>query len=482
MRLKTLLEGIECSIIQGSPDIEISGIAYDSRKVEAGSLFVCLVGYNSDGHGYINAAVEKGASAVLVERDDVQAEGAVVVKTADTRRALALMSAVFFGNPAKKMTVIGITGTKGKTTTSHMIKDILEKSGNKAGLIGTLGAKIGDESAKTLNTTPESYELHSLFGRMVQAGCKYVVMEVSSQALKMHRVEGITFDYGIFTNLSPDHIGDNEHSSFEEYLYCKSLLFRQTSRAIINTDDENWEKVFGGAGCPVITVSAKGEADYRAQSVEKLRGIGFLGSRFELGGREHAQVYLNMPGRYNVSNALCAIAVCSDMGIGMEYIAEALRSIGVRGRTEILKTSGDYIILIDYAHNALSMENLLAMLKGYEPHRLICLFGGGGNRAKARRYDMGKASGKYADLTVLTMDNPRFESVKSINEDILEGLAEYKGKHIMIEDRKEAIQYVIDEAEKGDIIALIGKGHEEYQEIEGVKYYFSEREIVSEYV
>lgn len=483
MKLSTLVERLQYRLVQGSLDTEITSVEYDSRKAAPGGLFVCMTGFNSDGHDFIPMACEKGAAALIVEKDCPVPENTTVIKVDDSRHALALVSAAFFGYPAEKMTVIGLTGTKGKTTTAHMLKSILEASGEKVGMIGTLGAVIDGELVHTKNTTPESYELHYLFSRMVEAGCRYAVMEASSQGFKMHRTDGIEFDYGVFLNISNDHIGEGEHKDFDEYLYCKSLLFRQSRAGLVNRDDNCWHVVTNGSGCKTYTFALDNEADFKCDSVKELRRAGFLGSRFGVKSEKlTAEFDLNMPGRFNVYNAMAAVSVAALLGIGPEAVEKGLGSVRVKGRTQVLPTPGHYTILIDYAHNAVSMESLMLMLKKYEPGRLICLFGGGGNRAKSRRLDMGEISGKYADLTVLTMDNPRMETVEAINRDIKLGLMKYNGKYVEIEDRAEAIRYVIDNARDGDIIALIGKGHEEYQEIQGVKHFFSEEKVVEEYL
>ncbi len=482
MKLDKLLEKLDYTLDAGCLDTDIASLEYDSRKVGKGSLFVCLTGFRADGHAYIPAALEAGAAALVVEREVDVPEGIAVIRVRDSRYALALLSAAWFGYPAEKMTVIGLTGTKGKTTTAHMVKAILEAAGNKVGMIGTIGAVIGEEKLTTRNTTPESYELHSLFARMVEAGCSHVVMEASSQGFKLHRTAGILFDVGVFLNLSPDHIGEGEHADFAEYRTCKSMIFNQCRQGLVNVDDEHWQAVTAKADCPLTTMSVSGAADYAVGEVKEVRQTGFLGSEFAVSGRLEGDFLLNMPGKFNVSNALAALAAAHMAGVGAEAIAQGLKSVYVKGRTQVLDTPGHYTMLIDYAHNAVSMENLLTMLRSYNPGRLICLFGGGGNRARARRWDMGEISGKYADLTVLTMDNPRDEEVESINEDIKTGLARHEGKYISIPDRAEAIRWVMDNAREGDIIALIGKGHEEYQEIRGVKHFFSEEQVVREHL
>lgn len=499
MILRDLLKDMEYECLQGSLEQEITALVYDSRKVEPGCAFVCLKGAKFDAHAFAGQAVAKGASVLIIEDEAALAATGIsqpgmqggaqagtrlpaVIKVANTREALAYAARNFFGNPASKLKVIGLTGTKGKTTTTHMIKKILEEAGNKVGMIGTLGAFIGTEKYKTANTTPESYELQRLFAKMLEEGCTYAVMEVSSQALKLGRTAGIDFAYGAFLNISPDHISPDEHKDFQEYLDCKKLLFLQTGPVIVNKDDPRWQEATELAKDRLVTVSQKGEADYMASDVHNIWEGSFLGVTFTLSGKRNAQVTLPLPGTFNVENALIAIAITAEIGISTEAILSGLRNVYVKGRTQLMTCmAGHGTMLIDYAHNAVSAENLLSMLKAYKPDRLICLFGGGGNRAKARRYDMGEASGKYADLTVLTMDNPRDEEVEEINKTIIEGLNVHGGKYITIIDREEAIHYLIDHAQPGDIIALLGKGHEEYQEIKGQKYYFSEEKIIEEY-
>lgn len=483
MKLSQLVSAVTYEWIKGNIEQEITAVVYDSRKVVPGSLFVCLRGFLTDGHEYIGKAVEAGAAAILVEDAEACAEYAVTcLRVRDAREALAYISAEWFGNPAQDMTMIGLTGTKGKTTTAHMIKKILEESGNLVGMIGTLGAYIGEEKIPTRNTTPESYELHALFAQMKEKGCSHVVMEVSSQGLKQKRTAGIEFDYGAFLNLSVDHISTGEHADFEEYKECKKLLFSQTKQAIINLDNEYSEEFLALANKP-FTVSAQREADLYASHVENLWKEDILGVIFDVAGKMQGSITVSMPGTFNVENALVASAVAYLCGTSEDAVRAGLKKVSVKGRTQLIRETAHFAtFLIDYAHNELSMESLLHMLKSYEPKRLICLFGGGGNKPKQRRYDMGKIAGKYADLSILTTDNPRYEEVEDINNDIIEGLKVYDGKYQIILDRKEAIEYLIDNAKKGDIIALIGKGHEDYQEIKGVKYKFCEEQIILDYL
>ena len=458
-------------------------IIYDSRKIAPETMFVCMVGAVTDGHKYIPDAVEKEASVIVLEKEEEAAqipENITVLKVESARLALALMSAALFDHPARKLVTIGLTGTKGKTTTTYMIKKVLEMAGKKVGLIGTIGAMIGEEHLPSKNTTPESYELHRMFAAMVEAGCEYVVMEVSSQGLKLDRTAGILFDYGIFTNLSPDHIGPAEHASFEEYMECKSLLFRQCRIGIVNADDEHVDGILKGHTCEVKTFSAEREADLMASDIGFINEDGKLGMHFKVSGCMDCQAKVHIPGRFSVYNSMVTMLVCHLAGISDEAILEGLSKVQVKGRVEMLPVSKDYTLIIDYAHNEVSTRSLLTTLMEYHPKRLICVYGGGGNRSKLRRYDMGEVTGEMADLCVLTCDNPRDEEIRDINNDIKVGLARSNGKYIEIDDRKEAIAYCMKNAKPGDMIVLLGKGHEDYQEIKGVKYHFDEREAVAE--
>lgn len=483
MKLRKICEEIEYTLLQGSLETEVRDIIYDSRKIAPETMFVCMVGAVTDGHKYIPDAVEKGASVIVLEKEEEAAqipESITVLKVVSARLALALMSAALFDHPARKLVTIGLTGTKGKTTTTYMIKKVLEMAGKKVGLIGTIGAMIGEEHLPSKNTTPESYELHRMFAAMVEAGCEYVVMEVSSQGLKLDRTAGILFDYGIFTNLSPDHIGPAEHASFEEYMECKSLLFRQCRIGIVNADDEHVEGILKGHTCEVKTFSAEKEADLMASDIGFINEDGKLGMHFKVSGCMDCQAKVHIPGRFSVYNSMVTMLVCHLAGISDEAILEGLSKVQVKGRVEMLPVSKDYTLIIDYAHNEVSTRSVLTTLMEYHPKRLICVYGGGGNRSKLRRYDMGEVTGEMADLCVLTCDNPRDEEIRDINNDIKVGLARSNGKYIEIDDRKEAIAYCMKNAKPGDMIVLLGKGHEDYQEIKGVKYHFDEREAVAE--
>ena len=389
------------------------------------------------------------------------------------------MSANFFNNPASELITIGITGTKGKTTTSCMIKSIFETAGYKIGLIGTLGIIIGDEKIATNNTTPESYEVQKYFRKMADAGCKAAVVEASSLGLKWHRVDGFEFNYGIFSNFSADHIGKNEHESLEEYLECKSMLFRKCKFALINKDDKNWENVLKNHTCEFNTYGFSKDADFVASDQSLLSKPGFIGVHFKISGKLNTEIDVPIPGAFSVYNAMAAVCICHEIGISEENIKNGIANVKVKGRVEPVDVPGNYTLLIDYAHNAMSMENILSTLREYNPNRLITLFGAGGNRAKARRYEMGEISGKLSDLSVITEDNSRFEDVMDIIEDIKTGINKTTGKYITIPNRREAIKYCIENAQDGDIIVLAGKGHEDYQEIKGIKYHFDEREVIA---
>ncbi len=480
MRLDKLLERLEYEVVQGSDEIEITTLINDSRKVEEGSVFVCISGAVSDGHKYIPDVAAKGAAAVVVEREVEAPENVTVIRVADTRYALALMSAAYFDYPAEKMKVIGITGTKGKTTTTYMIKSILDSVGYKVGLIGTIEAIIGDKKIPAANTTPESYTIQKYFAQMVEEGCDCVVMEVSSQGLMLHRTAGIPFEIGIFTNLGKDHIGPNEHKDFDDYKRCKGLLFKQCKLGIANVDDKYFRDVFQGATCRVETFGFSKEADLRAENVQLVSKPGYLGVAYHVAGLMDFDVEIDIPGTFSVYNSLTAISVCRHFNVPVEKIKDALKKAKVKGRIEMIKVSDEFTLMIDYAHNAMSLESLLTTLKEYNPKRLVCLFGCGGNRSKDRRYEMGEVSGRLADLTIITSDNPRFEEPQAIIDDIKIGIGKTDGKYVEISDRKEAIKYAIGHGQPGDVIVLAGKGHEDYQEIKGVKYPMDERVLIAE--
>ena len=482
MRLEELLSGLEYTCIRGAVDTEVTGVVYDSRKVEEGCLFLCIEGANFDGHSFATEVAQKGAKVLVVSKPvELPEEPPVtVIQVDNTRYAMAFISAAWFGHPAEKLKVIGITGTKGKTTTTYLVKSILENAGYKVGLVGTIEVIIGDTHIHADNTTPESWLLQKYFAEMVTAGLDAVVMEVSSQALMLHRTQGFVFDYGIFTNLEPDHIGPNEHASFEEYLACKGLLFKQCRVGIVNGDDSHWQQVTEGHTCELESFGLGEHCMLRAEELKLVHKPGELGVSFHVAGLMDLDVEVQTPGRFSVYNALTAIAICRHFKVKDESVQKALLSAKVKGRIEMVKVSDYFTLLIDYAHNAMALESLLTTLREYEPERLVCLFGCGGNRSRQRRFEMGEVSGKLADLTIITSDNPRFEEPQAIIDDIKVGMAKTSGEYVEICDRKKAIGYAISHGREGDIIVLAGKGHEDYQEIKGVKYPMDERVLIQE--
>lgn len=481
-RLADLLEGLDYECLRGNAEQEVTDIIYDSRKVTKRCLFVCIPGAVTDGHSYAAAAAAAGAAALLVEREvelEEQTE-ITVIRVENARYAMAFASAAYFGHPAQELKVIGITGTKGKTTTTYLMKSILEQAGHKVGLIGTIEIIIGDTHIHADHTTPESYLVQQYFRQMADAGCDIVVMEVSSQGLMLHRTQGFVFDIGIFTNLEPDHISPTEHKDFEDYLHCKSLLFRQCRVGIVNKDDAHWQEILQEHVCSVETFGIDTDADIRAEHIRFLKKPGALGVGFDISGLVNMYAEIATPGRFSVYNALTAVAVCRHFAVEQEKIRSALLGAKVKGRIEMVKVSDDFTLMIDYAHNAMALESLLTTLREYHPHRLVCLFGCGGNRARARRFEMGEVSGKMADLTIITSDNPRYEEPLAIIEDIKTGISRTEGAYVEIPDRKSAIAYAIEHGEPGDIIVLAGKGHEDYQEIRGVRYPMDERVLIRE--
>mgnify|MGYP001042662558 FL=1 len=480
MKLTQLLEHLQYEVIQGNDDVMVTELVNDSRRVCEGSVFVCISGAVSDGHSYIADVAEKKAAAVIVEKDVKLPEGLTVIKVSDTRYALALMSAAYFGYPADRLKVIGITGTKGKTTTTYMVKSILEGVGHKVGLIGTIEVLIGDKSIPANNTTPESYTIQKYFAEMVKAGCDSVVMEVSSQGLMLHRTAGIPFEIGIFTNLGEDHIGPNEHKDFEDYKHCKGLLFKQCRLGIANVDDRWFEDVFAGATCKVETFGLSEKAGLRAADIRHISKPGYLGVKYHVSGLMDFDVEIDIPGEFSVYNSLTAIAVCRHFDVPVENIKAALKVAKVKGRIEMVKVSDEFTLMIDYAHNAMALESLLHTLRDYDPGRIVSVFGCGGNRSKTRRYEMGEVSGRLADFTIITSDNPRFEEPQEIIDDIIIGMKKTDGKYIDICDRGEAIKYAIRHGRPGDVIVVAGKGHETYQEIKGVKYDMDDRVLIQD--
>lgn len=478
MRVRDILCDIDYKVIKGNIDIEVNDICYDSRKVRDNVLFVCLVGNSSDGHDYIDSAISNGASCIVCERD-INIDGDVtVILVNDTRRYLSKMSINFFDNPSSEMVTIGITGTKGKTTTSWMIKNILEEDGKSVGVIGTMGIFFGDVHYDTVNTTPESYEVQKYLREMVNYGCKYLVMEVSSQALKYGRVDGMVFDYGVFTNLTKDHIGEGEHSDMKDYVSSKSLLFRMCKHGIFNRDDDYYNDMIYDSNCSINTYGYDKNSDLVIGDSSLLRKSDFLGVEVSTFGIVSDKLLINTPGSFSIYNGVCALLVTKLIGCDIESIKRALSKTSVKGRVEIVSVSDRYSVIIDYAHNGVALENILKTMKEYKPLRIVSLFGCGGNRSRDRRFDMGEISGVYSDLTIITEDNSRFEDINDIMNDIEVGIKRTSGKYIKIADRTEAIRYALSNAEDGDIILLLGKGHETYQDKNGKKVHYDEREVI----
>ncbi len=484
MELKKLLTGIENLKSKGDLEIDIKKVECNSKNIKPNSLFIAIKGYDFDGHEYVNEAIENGAIAVML---DMSADfkkikipkGITIIITDDTRKALARVSCNYFGNPSRYFKLIGVTGTKGKTTTTYMIKAILEKAGYKVGLIGTIANYIGEECLGFSNrTTPESLELQGLFYKMAKAKVDYVVMEVSSQSLKLSRVDGCNFDYGIFTNLYKDHISLKEHADMNEYFETKLKLFSMCQKGFVNSDDFKCNKIIKASpNCDIKTYSVDNKSDLLAKDIT----ITNISVDFKVKiGIRNERVKVNIPGRYSVYNALAAISLAVSLGIDAEKIKEGLESIVVPGRNELVPNKEDLAIMIDYAHTAESLENVLQAAKTYTPGRVICVFGCGGDRDTEKRPRMGEVSGRLADYTIVTTDNPRTEEPEQIISEIEKGISKTKGKYEVIIDRKEAIKKAVKMMNKRDIVILAGKGHEVYQEINGKKNPFDERIIVKE--
>ena len=486
MNLKSILSGIEGLKAKGTLDMEIMGVAHDSRKVKEGYVFIAVKGYDVDGHNYIHQAIENGAKAIVVEdissiKQSGLPEGITLVVAPNTREALAKIACNFYDNPSKKFNLIGITGTKGKTTTTFMIKSILEKGGQKVGLIGTVANYIGDKNlGESSRTTPESLELQELFAEMVKEKVDTVVMEVSSQSLKLHRVDGCDFNIGIFTNFSEDHISEKEHPDMQDYFNSKLKLFDMCKKGFINVDDYQVAKVKKLAkNCDIKTYGIDNSADLLAKDITVTNAS--VDFKVKIGQRNE-RVKTGIPGRFSVYNSLAAISVASVFGIDAEKIKEALLEVRVPGRSELVDNKKELTIMIDYAHSPESLQNILSAVKSYTRGRVISVFGCGGDRDPGKRPQMGEISGNIADFTIITSDNPRTEDPTEIVKEIEVGTKKTKGKYIAIVDRIEAIKYAINMANKNDIIVLAGKGHETYQEINGKKYPFDEREIIKKLI
>lgn len=489
MLFSECISGLDIIERHGNMDIEIDNIVYDSRKARHGSLFVCIEGYITDGHKYIEQAANQGVSAIILQREPEQLTSGQTsalaqtswVRIANSRRALAHVSDQFFDHPSARLDLIGITGTKGKTTAAYMVQAILGRAGRQAGLIGTVENRIGDRIVPAARTTPESYDLQSLLHEMTTAGMDSCVMEVSSQGLKLDRVFACRYKIGAFTNLYEDHIGPHEHADMEEYLASKLLLLERSEIAIVNHDIDLFERVRSAAGNTCFTYGLHARADVCARNLRKENRGGRSGTVFDLKSPWfNEEIFVGMPGLFNVSNALAAISICGCLQIKTEPICAGLASISVPGRVQNVPTNGEFQVIVDYAHNAASLANLLTTLREYTPGRLISVFGNGGDRARSRRFEMGEVSGRLADLTIITSDNPRTEDPLAIIADVIKGIEPTGGRFEVVPDRREAIARAIELANSGDMVVIAGKGHETYQIFKDRTIHFDDAETAAE--
>lgn len=476
MKLSRLLRDVNGGDLCGKPEREITGICSDSRRVGQGSLFVAIPGFQSDGHQYIRQAMEQGACAVVAQHapDCPVPEGVTLILVDDARRALAQLAAEWYDHPERQLRLVGVTGTNGKTTTTWLIRHILEQRGHKCGLIGTNGSIVDGPLRPAERTTPEAPELYGLLREMADAGCEYAAMEVSSHSLVLERVHGLHFAAAAFTNLTQDHL--DFHKDMEHYFQAKALLFQRCDTAVLNLDDDWGLRLAERVSCPRLTYSAKRlEADLIAKNIRLLPD---QVQAVLVRDNDIARMRLNIPGMFSVYNGLTAIGCCLALGLTLEESAQALQSAqGICGREEIVPTGRDFTVMIDYSHTPDSMENILRTVRGYARGRVVGLFGAGGDRDHAKRPIMGRIAGELCDLCVVTSDNPRSEEPEAIIRDILQGMSP-KYKYKVIPDRREAITWCIKNARKDDIIILMGKGQETYQEIRGVKHHLDEREEV----
>ncbi len=485
MNAKELLEGIEYEVVSGDPDTEVAGVSRDNREAKAGDLFICTAGARFDTHdeAVIRGLFDKGVRAFVTGKETVCPEGALMIRVKDTRAAGACIYAAWYGHPAREMTVIGITGSKGKTTTAHMLAGILRAAGHTVGTLGTNGAETPAGTYELSNTTPESEEVQKYLREMADQGCDAAVIEVSSQGMKQHRVDGFTFDYGIWMNIQEgDHVGPNEHETFEDYIYCKAQLLNHSRVRLVHRDDPYREKLMEFVDGPVLWFGGSEGCDYRASEIRKTfdEARGVPGISFRVSGKLQGESWINLPGDFNVWNALAAMAAADRMGVSLPDMNKALGNIRIRGRDDMVYR-GEFSVCVDFAHNGASTWHHLSALREFRPKRLICVFGADGNRSKGRRYGMGEAAGTLADFSVVTSGHNRWESFEQILADTEVGLKKAPDPHyIAIKDRKEAIRYVIGNALPGDLITIIGLGHESWQEENGVKTPYSDIDFVRE--
>lgn len=481
MKLSEVLKGIEEIEVRGDLEIDVPSIAYDSRKVENGGMFVAIVGFKMDGHNYIESAIQSGAKIIAMQEGAYDAgmipDGITVVFSKDTRKFLPMVACNFYGNPTRELKVVGVTGTKGKTTTTYMIKSILEHAGKKVGLIGTIANYVGDKCYESERTSPESLDLQRMFREMVNNKCDVAVMEVSSHSLALDRVWGIDFDIGVFTNLTQDHL--DFHKTFDNYLAAKAKLFTMCKEGFVNCDDMYAKKLMDMATCPITTYGIDNNPFVSARDIIITNSY----SDFKMPFNKVIQrIKVDIPGRFTVYNALAAICVSIRLGAGVEDVLAGLENVKVPGRSEVVPTTRNFTVIVDYAHTPDSLENILKASRVYTKGKIICVFGCGGDRDTAKRPMMGEIAGKLAGYTVITSDNPRSEKPEEIIRQIEEGMKKTNGKYKVIVDRKKAIEHALRKAEKGDLILIAGKGHETYQEINGEKHHFDDREVVRELV
>ncbi len=473
MTLSKLLANTEVLNVQGNIDIKVSGIAFNSAEVKPGDVFVCISGFKTDGHKYVSDALEKGAVAIVAEKL-IEDTAVTVAYVENTRLAFAYMAAEYFDYPFKKFKLVGITGTNGKTTSTYLVKAILENCGQKVGLIGTNQNMIGDEVIPSHHTTPDSLELMELFARMAEEKVDTVVMEVSSHSLSLDRVAACEFDVGAFTNVTQDHL--DFHETMENYIKAKTLLLGMSKTGVLNFDDGAFKEFAESCKNNCISYSTKENVGIFAENIEyKADGVSFDVSY----NNQKAKAELAIPGKFSVYNALTAIGCCLGLELSLTQIVEGLKSAsGVKGRIEVVKTNTDYTVIIDYAHTPDGLDNILNTIRDFAKARIITVFGCGGDRDKTKRPKMGKIAGELSDFCVVTSDNPRTENPAAIIEDILAGIKETDCEYKVVENRFGAIEFALDNARKDDIILLAGKGHELYQILNDRTIVFDEREIV----
>ena len=487
MELKNILIGIEGLKARGNLDLDVPNITIDSRKVGQGDMYIAINGFEVDGHRFIPNAIESGAKVILVDEEKVKdvvsfiPPEVTLITAPNTRLAESICACNFYDNPSRKIKLIGVTGTKGKTTTTFMIKKILEKQGIKTGMVGTIAAYSGERKIEDSDrTSPDSLHLQELFSQMVNDGCQVIVIEVSSQSLKLHRVAGCDFDIGVFTNFSEDHIGAREHPDMEDYFNSKVKLFSMCKEGFINSDDINTIRVPKLApDCTIKSYGIDNTCNLLAKDITITNS--YVDFRVKINGKNE-RIKTFIPGRFSVYNSLAAISVAEKLGCSTESIKQALEEVRVPGRSELVDNDLELTIMIDYAHSPESLQSILQAVKSYTRGKVISVFGCGGDRDKGKRPQMGEISGKIADYTIITSDNPRTENPEQIVKDIEEGIKKTNGKYECVVDRTEAIRKAMKMAGKKDIIVLAGKGHETYQEINHVKNHYDEREVIKKIV